>query len=584
MEKPDKAFLTELAERRREMYAAGRIQTLRELLLRSKKYYSGRKQFAEKMRKETRYYTVDEFYSDVVSVGRFLLERGSKVHAAAVGENSYNWLVAFFAAASSGNVAVPLDRELPDEKIVELAEKAECDVMFFAPSYSGAAKLFLEGGEGRCAVCLGAKARNVQCSYIDEIKKYYAETPDFDSPEPKSDDVAAIIFTSGTTGANKGVMLTHGNLCSNFTDLAHTIKPISTAMSVLPMNHAYELGCIILTAVYMNALLYINDSLRHFEGNLAEFHPEAMAAVPMLLDSVYNGIVNRARDEGKLKKLLFAAKVSAGLMRIGIDVRKFLFRDILARFGYAFPAISVGGAPVDGRKASFLAALGFDIYVGYGLTETSPIVTLNCNVLKNPNSVGTCLSGCEIRIVSPDENGIGEIEVRGKNVARGYFGDADADRLSFDGEWFKTGDYGRVGKKGELYISGRKKNIIILDNGKNVYTEELEGHFTRNSDIIKEAVVFAAEKDTPSGRVKYLAMAASVGENFRDGKTRDEISGEVADEVTRLNASLPPYEKIADVAAICGEFKKTSTMKIIRSEAEREYKEYKKMKGEKKYG
>lgn len=581
MERPTKAFLSRLDACRKRMYASGRVETLRELLERSKKYYGGREQFAEKVKKETVFYSVDRFYSDVSAVGEKLMSLGGCVHAAIVGENSYGWVVAFFAAACSGNVAVPIDRELDDGKIAELAEKAECRVMFFSPAYSGAARLFLEGKEDRIAICLSSKPRGIVCPELSDIVSAFSETPSFASVSPKPEDTAVIIFTSGTTGANKGVMLSHANLCSNFTDLAHTIKPVSSAMSVLPMNHAYELSCIVLTAIYMNALLYINDSLRRFEKNLAEFHPEAMAAVPMLLDSVYKLIVSRAEEKGKAKKLFRCVKLSNFLLKLGIDLRKILFGEITAQFGYKLPAISVGGAPTDGEKAAFLASLGFDIYVGYGLTEASPIVTLNRDVIRAPDSVGKCLPGCELRISEPDENGIGEIEIRGKNVSNGYWKDEEADRLSFRNGWFLTGDYGRIGKDGELYIVGRKKNIIILDNGKNIYTEELENHFVRNSDIIKEAVVFAAEKPTPSGKSKYLAMTVFAAPDGENGMNETELQNAVEAELERLNASLPPHERVAEVVTVTEELKKTSTLKIIRSEAEKIYKEYKKERSEK---
>lgn len=560
---------------REKMYASGRVETLRQLLERMKKFYGGRRQFAEKIKNETVYYTTDCFYGDVRCVGQMLLSLGGSVRAAVVGENSYNWLVSFFAAAASGCVAVPIDKELSDEKIVRLAEKADCRVMFFSASYSGAAKMFVEGGSGRTAVCIGGKKRGIDCPDLGDITNSVTEFADFDRAEPQKDSTAAIIFTSGTTGANKGVVLTHGNFCADFTALAHTIKPVSTAMAVLPMNHVYELSCIDMTAIYMNALLYINDSLRRFEKNFDEFHPEAFAAVPALLDSLYSGIISRAKEENRLGGLLRAAKISRFLLSFGIDIRGILFADIKKRFGGRFPAVSVGGAPVNGEKTSFLAAIGFDIYVGYGLTETSPIVTLNCNAVKNPDSAGTCLPCCELRIASPDENGTGEIEVRGENVAKGYCGDAEADRRSFDGEWFKTGDCGRLGKHGELYIVGRIKNIIILDNGKNICTEELERHFTENSELIKEAVVFVAENDTPAGKKKCLAMVVETENALSDGLPYGEISEKVKAETARLNALLPPYERIADAVTAAGGLKKTSTVKIIRSEAEKIYYEQK---------
>ncbi len=583
MKKKEKKDAAVLAACREKMYAAGDVGTLRRLLDRMKKFYGGRRQFAEKIKGETVYYTTDVFYSDVRTVGQMLLSLGENVHAAVVGENSYNWLVSFFAAAASGCVAVPIDRELPDEKIVNLAENADCRVMFFSSSYSGAAKMFVDGGGGRLAVCISGKPRNIDCLCIDTVKTTVSDFSDFDRAEPTSDDTAAIIFTSGTTGANKGVTLSHGNFCADFTALAHKIKPVSTAMAVLPMNHVYELSCIDMTAIYMNALLYINDSLRRFEKNFAEFHPEAMAAVPALLDSFYTGIVTRAKEENKLEKMQRAVKISRILLRFGIDIRTIVFADIKKRFGGKFPAVSVGGAPVNSEKTSFLAAIGFDIYVGYGLTETSPIVTLNCNAVKNPDSVGVCLPCCEIRIDSPDKNGTGEIAVRGKNVSAGYYRDESANGGSFDGEWFKTGDCGRIGKHGELYIVGRIKNLIIPDNGKNIYTEELENHFTGNSDIIKEAVVFAAENTVGARKTKHLAMVVSIGDAIPDGKTYGEMREEVNAETARLNASLPPYERISDVVTVIGAFEKTSTMKIVRSNAEKIYYENK-TKGDENHG
>lgn len=569
----------ELEALREKMYGAGSPETLRQLLELSAKIYRGRRQFAQKEKKETVYYTVDDFYRDVSCVGEMLMSFGGNVHAAVVGENSYYWVTAFFAATCSGNTAVPIDKELPDEKIAELAAKADCRVMFFSAPYSGAARLFLENG-GEAAVCISGKARGVNCLEIGSVISAVEKTPEFEKAEPKKDDPAAIIFTSGTTGENKGVILTHGNLCSNFTDLAHAIKPVSTAMSVLPMNHVYELSCIVLTAVYMNALLYINDSLRHFESNMAEFRPEVMAAVPALLDSIYNGIVARAREQGELKKLFAAAAVSRFLMKLGIDIRRRLFSRAAERFGGKFPAISVGGAPVNGKKALFLSSLGFDIYVGYGLTETAPIVSLNTDVMKYPDSAGKCLPGCKIKLIEPDEDGVGEIAVCGRNVSPGYCNEPDADRRSFSDGWFLTGDYGKIGKNGELYIAGRKKNIIILDNGKNIYTESLEEYFVQNSVIIKEAVIFAAQKPAAvkGGGVKYLAMAVTADEKSFAGKTPEEADEAVAAEVARLNAGLPSYEKIADTEVFFEEFEKTSTMKIIRSEAERKYKERKKRK------
>ncbi len=578
MEKPDKAFLDGLKACRKEMYAEGEVTTLKQLLTLSKKHYTGRVQFAEKIKKETVYYSVDKFYDDVSKLGQSLLNMGlHRGNAAIVGENSYAWLTAFFAINCSGNIAVPLDRELSDEKLVELAEKGDCKVMFFTPSYSGTAKLFLSGGEGRHAICISGTPRGDGFYKAEELKSQISDITEFESITSDKDDTAAIVFTSGTTGANKGVCLSHGNFCSNFSDIALLSKPVSTAISVLPMNHTYELSCIELTAIYTNTILYINDSLRNFKANMKSFKPEAMAAVPKLMSVIYDGIIDSAQKSGRLEKLRKGVKLSSTLLKHHIDIRHILFKDIIKEFGYALPIISVGGAPIDCEKAAFLEAVGFRIYAGYGLTEGSPIVTLNCNVAADAKNVGVCLPGCEIRIADPDEDGTGEIEIRGKNVTHGYYKDKEADKLSFtpDG-WFKTGDYGRLGKNRELYIAGRKKNIIILDNGKNIYTEELEEHFMQGDRLIKEAVVLVAGNDNPHETKKHLALAVAVDPETVGDRTKEQLEADVNSAVARLNRSLPPYERISDVMTVVGEFNKTSTMKIIRRDVEEMYLAYRK--------
>lgn len=578
MEKPNRKYKRLLDGRRKLFFGQGKLESLCDMLQRMNRYYRGRDCIVEKVGKNTVTHTVDDFYSDVLCAAAFLNSRGfQKKHAAIVGENSYNWLVAFLAVSCLGAVAVPIDRELTDSEIAKLCKKADCSAVFFSRTYKNAA-LECKTDEDFLSVCLNGENCGESVPFgklILEGGKLLESIKEKESILcAKPGDAAAIVFTSGTTGENKGVVLTHRNFASNVDAALGVIEHVYSAMSVLPMNHTYELSCCVFSALCLNAVLYINDSLRHFQKNLLEFKPEAMAAVPLLMDNIYEQIIKSADAAGKLKKLMKAAKLSRTLLKAGIDIRKPLFSSIRKSFGYRFPMMAVGGAPVNGERARFLAALGFNIYIGYGLTEASPLVAVNDDVLFNCESVGKCVSCTECRILSPDSDGVGELAIRGSNISGGYYSEADATALSFRDGWFLTGDYGRTDKKGNIYISGRKKNLIILDNGKNIYTEVLEAYFTENCPFIREAVVLEHTRRVNGETVKLLALAVSIKEGFFENESDDIMHERVFQEINLLNVKLPAYKRISDVMAVRHEFEKTSTMKIIRKNVEEEYKKY----------
>lgn len=578
MEKPTLKYKRRLNRQRKLFLEEGELLSLPDILQRMKKFYSGRDCIVEKVKKETVVHSVDDFFLDVEAVSAYLIKnRLQKSHIAVVGENSYAWLVAFFAVTCIGAVAVPIDKELTDPEIAKLCKKSDCEAIFFSRSYKKAAEEFCKEKNFLCICLNGDPGENFESfgKLLSEGRKEVLSNG-FDSKNfsAKPRDTAAIVFTSGTTGENKGVVLTHANLSSNVHGVLSVIEPVYSAISVLPMNHTYELSCCVLPALCLNAVLYINDSLRHLNRNLSEFKPEAMASVPLLMDNIYESILKKAKEEGKLPSLLKAAKLSEKLLKIGIDPRRPLFASVRKSFGYRFPMMAVGGAPVNAERAKFLSLLGFNIYIGYGLTEASPIVSINSNVLKESESVGKCVSCTECKIVSPDKDGIGEIAIKGTNVSNGYYNDEKATSLSFKDGWFFTGDYGKKDKDGNLFICGRKKNLIILDNGKNIFTEVLEAFFTENSPLIKEAVVLEHTRRAGSESTKLLALAVSVDEELFGEKSDEEMFDEVSNEVYRLNEKLPAYKRIADVMAVRHDFEKTSTAKIIRRKVEEEYKNF----------
>lgn len=537
----------------------GRLCDLWDLLSRANRFFSERECIVEKRRGRTVSHTTHALYEDVRALGASLQSDGlCGCHAVILGENCYEWIVAFLALTCSGNVAVPLDKELTADEISILSRKADCTLAFCGKTYFEAAKR-----PGLPCVVFGESFDDM----LDRGRELLKADESAFTPRANSSDVAAILFTSGTTGANKGVLLTHRNLVSNVDGVIRTNDPVYSVLSVLPMNHAYELGSTILPHIYCGAVIYINDRLRNFFQSIETYHPEYIAVVPLFAENIRRYILFFAEKNGRLADLNRRIEESERLRARGIDRRETLFAAEREPFGYMFPYLACGGAPLKPETAQFLDALGFRLLLGYGLTETSPIVTLNQDAGKYPASVGVPFPFTEIRIDDADADGVGEVMVCGDNVSPGYYKDENATHASFVDGWFKTGDYGRIGDAGELYITGRKKNLIILPNGKNIFPEELEYHFASNVDAIRDAVVFESDRKTETEDAHILVLAVTLQEGVCDAQSLEMIR----EEIERCNRLLPVYKRVQDVQFSSVPFARTSTKKIIRKAVKSRY-------------
>lgn len=559
MQQPSAEYIRQTDEKCRSLFSRGRLYDLWDMLCRTRDAFSDRDCIIEKSQKVWVSHTVRDLYADTHALGNALAHdfpRGT--HIAILGENSYDWIVSFFAVACSGNVAVPLDKELNVPEVTALCRKADCALILCSAAYLKTAQQ-----TGLPLVVFSHDAGN---DTIADWIEHGRALPDADAFHPLPDDAAAIIFTSGTTGANKGVVLTHKNLTANVEGVVRTNDPVYSVLSVLPINHAYELGSSILPHIYTGCVIYINDRLRNFFRNVCECQPEFMAVVPLFAENIRRMILNDAETHGRLDDLRCRVDESRTLLRRGIDRRAELFAQERALFGYRFPYLACGGAPLKPETASFLDALGFPLLLGYGLTETSPIVTLNQNAGKYPASVGKPFPFTEVRIHAPDAEGVGEVYVRGDNVSPGYYNDPDADRKSFSDGWFVTGDYGRLGNAGELYITGRKKNLIILPNGKNIFPEELEYFFTSGVEAIRDAVVFESTRGSADDESAVLVLAVTL----HDGADAQSLEM-IREAIERRNRELPGYKQVQDIQFSFAPFARTSTKKIIRKKVKEQY-------------
>ena len=567
----------ELARIRHEVHMMGELTTLKQIIERMEAF-GDRICMVEKRKEEIIQHTVKDFREDVFALGTALLAHGLKgKHLGIISENSYAWVVTYFAVTCGVGVIVPIDKELDDATISMLLTKADVEGVFFSKMYQKTAKYHMGHDEAcRTGICLNKAYPEENILDFDALLAEgrallaQGERAYLDA-EVHKDDLAAIVFTSGTTGVNKGVMRSHGNFAQNADGVLESIPPEYSSISLLPMNHVYELSCNILTALYMNATVYINDSLKNFQKNLQLFKPDAMAIVPLVIDTIYNTIWKTAEQTGRTEILKKGIRISNALMKVGIDIRPKLFSQIAEKFGGKFPTFSCGGAPSRIEYVKCLCDIGFNIYNGYGLTESSPTVTLNLDVRNNPECAGKAFPKAQFKIHDPDKDGVGEIWIRGENVTRGYYKDEEATKASFEDGWFKTGDYGRTDEKGLLYVVGRKKNLIILDNGKNVFPEEVEAFFMEHIDYIHEVVVFEGEKELNGRPQKLIVGAFQVDPaDFPDldGKALTE---KVNADVTAANKLLPAYKRVGDVFVSTTEFEINSTRKVIRKKVEERY-------------
>ncbi len=550
---------------REKAYGYGSLCSIRDLFDRVRRCYAGRDCIVERDGDAFLVHRTDELCADVEALGTALLAKDLRgAHIGVIGENSYAFLVVLLATVCIGSVAVPLDKELTASDHAALLERADASVVFSAKKYIS--NLFFRSG---LEVFSLSRSEDETDSLGTLIKRGRALLDEGDTSfrdiRVQSHDPAVIIFTSGTTGANKGVVLTHLNLTANAEGLLARLPRVERAMCVLPMNHIYELGCGALPFLYSGTLYCINDRLRHFFENMREFCPGHVTVVPSFIDSIYNSVVTSLRKAGIFDEVFSRIRESNALRLRGIDRRSEIFADVQELFDCPFPHLGCGGAPVNAEHVRFLNDVGFDIYIGYGLSETSPIAAMNTDAFRNNVSVGVPFAQTQIRIDSPDADGNGEIWIRGVNVTGGYYKDPDADAVSFEDGWFKTGDYGRIGAEGELYITGRKKNLIILDNGKNVFPEEIELFFCENCELCSEAVVLETRAGT--GGKSVLAAVISIDEALYNTET----AAETEKQISALNRKLPSYKRVKDILVVGHPLPKNSTKKILRPLVAEEY-------------
>ena len=502
--------------------------------------------------------TYIEFYQTVEALGASLTEIGlGSSHIAIVSENRYDWIVAYLTVLQSAGVFVPIDRQLTTKEKLHLLTDSESEAVFFSKQYL---TWFVENKASmpniKAFICFDI---DKDTDGIISYKRLIAEGAKldktaYDSLKSNENELKMLVYTSGTTGIAKGVMLSEHNLVSGVYYGLQVSRIYDTALSILPYHHTYESVCDILVNIHSHATLCINSVMRELVSDMQLYHPTNIYIVPAIAEFIYFLIMKNLKEKGKLKTFKKGVKISKAALRLGIDIRPKLFAELHNLFGGKLRNIVCGGAPIRPEMGEFFNDIGIPMTGGYGITECSPLVSVNDESSNDFNTAGHRLACLQWRIDEPNVEGIGEIAVKGDVVMLGYYKMPDKTAEAIRDGWFFTGDYGYITPDDQICITGRKKNIIVLSNGKNIYPEEIE-NLIMNIDCISEVVV----RGLKNSKGDEHALEAEVYLN--EEKNESEVKALISEAL----AELPNYKKITKVVIRKEPFPKTTSNKIIRN-------------------
>lgn len=523
----------------------------------------------EKNKEEIIKVTYEEFQKDTYYLGTALSTINMlKNHIAVIGDNSYEWLTVYLTVLKSNGVIVPLDKELTSKEIINVLKSSESEILFYSDKYEKYIEEFKKELPNVKYFINFQKEDDDEnglsySKFMEKGKKEY-ETGNTTYVEIEHEDtncLKMLVYTSGTTGDPKGVMLTEHNLVSVVYYGLQVATVYTKCLSVLPYHHTYEAVAGILVALHKHVTICINDSLKNVLKNLQTFKPDYIYLVPAFTEVFYKSIWANAKKTGKDKILKIMIPVSNGLRKVGIDLRSKLFKSIHEAFGGNLREIICGGAPIRPEIGKFFNDIGIMLLNGYGISECSPLVSVNRPKFNDSKTVGVILPCCEVEIRNPNKDEDGEIWVKGDIVMMGYYKDPERTEKVLKDGWFNTEDYGKVNEKGQLVINGRKKNVIVLSNGKNIYPEEIENYVLR-VPYVQETIVKAVKND--KGQEVSLCAEVFLNQEKIEELGIENVEETLKKDIAKATRELPSWKHIQSVEIRKTEFIKTTTNKIKR--------------------
>ena len=564
----------------RKVYEPRIVKNYREMIEYSVKNYADKVAYKYKKNGDLKHVEyVEKTYAqvgnDIKAFATALLNQGLEhKKIVVIGNNRYEWCVSYLAVTSGNMIIVPLDKALPDNEIENLVTRSEAEVAIFDKKYVEVMKKLKKDTNVnlQMLICMD----NIKDENIEKFSELLRKGEEllkngderYDKVEINPEKMSIMLFTSGTTNVPKAVMLSQKNVCANLSDFASWVKlyPTDTLLSFLPIHHTFECTVTFLYGFYSGCTVAFCDGLKYIQKNLAEYKVSVFVAVPLVLETMYKKIQKAIHDQGKEKLINRMIKISNGLLKCKIDLRKVIFKQILDNLGGNIRLVLYGAAPMDKETIVGFNNFGIELVQGYGLTETSPVIAAESDKEKKPGAVGLALPSLNVKIDNPDENGEGEILVKGPSVMMGYYHNEEENKRDFVDGWFKTGDYGYITEDGFIYVTGRKKDIIVLRNGKNVYPQEIE-NLINKIPYVTESLVYQREKDKTDtmlcAKIVYDKdlIKEAIGE-----KTEKEYKDRIWEKIKEINKELPVFKHIKNITITTEPLIKTTTQKVKRYE------------------
>ena len=564
----------------RKVYEPRIVKNYREMIEYSVKNYADKVAYKYKKNGDLKHVeyvekTYEQVGKDIKAFATELLNKGlENKKIVVIGNNRYEWCISYLAVTSANMIIVPLDKALPNNEIENLVIRSEAEVAIFDKKYIEVMKKLKKDTNAnlKMLICMdNIKDNDVEnFSQLLQKGKELLKNDDnrYEKVKVNPEKMSIMLFTSGTTNVPKAVMLSQKNICANLSDFASWVKlyPTDTLLSFLPIHHTFECTVTFLYGFYSGCTVAFCDGLKYIQKNLVEYKVSVFVAVPLVLETMYKKVQKAIHDQGKEKLISTMVKISNSLLKCKIDLRKVIFKKILDNLGGNIRLVLYGAAPMNKETIVGFNNFGIELVQGYGLTETSPVIAAETDKEKKPGAVGLALPSLNVKIDHPDENGEGEILVKGPSVMIGYYHNDEENQKAFIDGWFRTGDYGYITEDGFIYVTGRKKDIIVLQNGKNVYPQEIE-FLINKLPYVTESLVYQRGKDKTDTMLcaKIVYDKDLIKEKLGE-KTEKEYQELIWEKIKEINQQLPVFKHIKKISITTEPLIKTTTQKVKRYE------------------
>ena len=556
------------------LYKYLEITDLKDMLNKTNKLYGDKTAYKIKIEDQKyKTFTHAEVRNMIDAIGTSLISMGLKnKRIAVIGENRYEWEIAYLSVVCGTGIVVPIDKALPKNELRDVIERGEVEAIFCSGKYIEMLKEIKNETTGNLKYIISMDLEKSKDGIFSEQElietgKTLLQNGDrsFIDAEINPEEMSIMLFTSGTTSKSKVVALSHKNICTNLMDIGSTLDVNSddVLLSVLPIHHVFECTVGFLFALYKGAQTVFSDGIRHIVQNLNEYHVSVMACVPAIYERIFKNIRKELEKQGELDKIL---KKEEEYKNATMQEKKEVFKEIHNMLGGNIKLFISGAAALDKTIEERYRLLGLNLVQGYGLTETSPVVGIGSKKYHKIGSIGKTVPSVTAKVVNKNSEGIGELIVKGPSIMLGYFGDEKATKEAIKDGWFYTGDLARIDDEGYIFICGRKKSVIVLKNGKNIYPEEME-NLVNQIEGVKESFIFGKQKSNDKEDVKINVKIVFDRDRVKEiyqAKDDQEIHNALLNRIKEINKTMPPYKAIRGLIISEEPLIKTTTNKIKR--------------------